>query len=86
MRNIKAEPFEYPSNLITDSEAQPIIAKASNNFDEQFFYTNHSGLPLDDVKAYFCSLFPSFRKQQNAEAQIFAAMTTIGQKSLSIRA
>ena len=53
--------------VVTDSEAQSIIALASNNFSQDFFYTNYSGLSLDDVQFHFCSLFPSVGVQNDPQ-------------------
>jgi hypothetical protein len=44
--------------FVTDAQAQPIIAAASNNFDSDFFYDNRSGLQLEEVQARFIDLFP----------------------------
>jgi hypothetical protein len=45
--------------LFSDAEAQPLIAAASNNYDPNFFYKNHSGLSLSEVQDLFASLLPA---------------------------
>jgi hypothetical protein len=51
-------------SLLSDAEAQSIIAEASNNFDPNFFYTNRSSLALDDVQLHFMTLFPSWSDER----------------------
>jgi hypothetical protein len=53
--------------VVTDSEAQTIIAAASDNFNLDFFYTNRSGMSLESVQNHFRSLFPSVGYQTNPQ-------------------
>ena len=50
-----------------DAEIQEVIAVASNNFSNTFFYKNDSKLNLDDLRLYFCSLLPSVKYQTNKD-------------------